>query len=340
VGNKTKKLTEADLVAGGCRPIRAFVLPAENDAAAEHDAAAGNDEAAQNDAAGENGAAAQNDAADKNGAAADDGKPKSASERTKKYRESLKGKQQLNLMTTTDPEKRATLKELANDIEIDGVHAVCAMAVRAKADAKTLDGMRVAGDAPDVLALGVLASHVDVRPVVDGVIENPEVRYLVAACLAERKTFDRIVAIVRNTSVLEFFAALADNTELRACLRAMTAEPAFLTLCSGIRQNPQLRRAAHAAQANPKIAAISALLAIRASHVLEAVEVAIERPDIVELGKRATISSEIRRAVEFAIARPRAAEIGHQIMSLKGVRGQIARKLMALLFIKPGSRAS
>src|SRR5450755_4491152 len=99
MSNGTKKFTEEDLLAGGCRPVRAFVLPAENEEAADHDAAPRHDEAAQNGAAGEN------------GAAADDGKPKSASERTKKYRDSLKGKQQLNLMTTTDPEKRATLKE-------------------------------------------------------------------------------------------------------------------------------------------------------------------------------------------------------------------------------------
>ncbi|MCF8477655.1 MAG: hypothetical protein K9G60_11550 [Pseudolabrys sp.] len=332
MGNGNDQLTEADLLAGGCRPIRAFVLPAETDAVADHYATA------QNGAAGENGPAVQNDAAGKNGAAADDGKPQSGSERTKKYRESKKGKQQLNLMATTDPEKRATLKELAQDIEIDGVHAVCAMAVRAKADARTLEAMRVAGDAPDVLALGVLASHIDVRPVVDGVIENREVRNVAAACLDDRETCGRVAAIVRNPSTLQGFAAVAASAELRACLLGMIAEPAFLDLCSGIRQDRQLRHAAQAAQANPSVAVICVQLATGAPGVLDNIAAAIKHPDVFELGKRATISSEVRRAVESAITRPRATALGHKIMSLPGMRGQMLRKLVALL-LKPGSRA-
>jgi hypothetical protein len=258
VGKKPKKWTEADVEAGGGRFIRAFVLGSERDAATGHDAAA------QNNAAGVNSAAAQNDATGENGAAADDGKPMSGAERTKKYRDTLKDsqrKQQLYLMTTVDPEKRATLKELAQAIEIDGVHSVCAMAVRAKDDTKTLDGMRVAGDAPDVLTLGVVASHVDVRPVVDGVIEYPVVRNVAAACLADRDTCGHVAAILRNPATLQFFAAVADNAELRACLDAMLSDPAFLGLCSFVRQDTQMRHAAQAAQATPKIAAIAVQLA-------------------------------------------------------------------------------
>ena len=330
MGNGNDQLTEADLLAGGCRPIRAFVLPAETDAVADHHATA------QNGAAGEKGPAAQNAAAGKNGAAADDGKPQSGSERTKKYRES-KGKQQLNLMATTDPEKRATLKELAQDIETDGVHAVCAMAVRAKADAEALDAMRVAGDAPDVLALGVLASHIDVRPVVDGVIENPEVRNVAAACLADRDC-SRVAAIVRNPSTLQGFAAVAASAELGACLRGMTAEPAFLDLCSAIRRNPQLRQAAQAARADPRIAVICVQLANGTPGVLENITGVIKSPEVFDLGKRATVSSEVRRAVESAITRPRATALGREIMSLRGMRGQMLRKLVALL-LKPRSRA-
>jgi hypothetical protein len=198
----------------------------------------------------------------------------------------------------------------------------------------------MAGDAPDVLALGVLASHVDVRPVVDGVIENPEVRNVAAACLADRETCGRVAAIIRNPSTLQLFAAVTDNAELRACLRAMMAEPIFLGLCSAIRQNPQLRHAAQAAQANPRIAAISVQLATSAPGVLENLAAAIKRPEIFELGKRATLSREIRCAVELAIARPPATELGHQILSLKGVRAKIALRLMALLVAKRGSRAS
>jgi hypothetical protein len=331
---KGTKLTEADLLAGGCRLIRSFLLSAENDAAPNRDSAA------PNDAAGEDSGAAETGPEEQNGAATDDGKPKTSGERTAKYRESLKGKQQqLNLMTTPDTEKRATLKALAKDVEIDGVHAVCAMAVRVKADGKALDAMRVAGDVPDIVELGVLASHDDVRPAVDAVIGSAEIRNLVAALLADAETCGRVAVIVRNPATLRVFAAVADNAELRACLRAMMADPGFLSLCSAISQDTQLRHAAQAAQANPKVALIAVELATSTPGALENLAAAIQRPEIFELGKRATVSSEIRRAVECAITRPRATDLGRQIISLKGMRGQMLRKLVALL-LKPGSRAS
>ena len=239
MGKKTKKmLTEADVKAGGGRFIRAFMLGSESDAATDREAPAKNGGTDEN-------AAAQNDDNGENSAAADS-QPMSSAERTKKYRESRKnsGQQQLMLMTTRNLEKRETLKALARDIEIDGLHSVCVMALRAKTDAKTLDGMRVAGDAPDVVTLGVLASHADVRPMVDGVIENPDVRNIAAAALADRETCGRVAAILRNPATLRLSAAVADNAEVRACLDAMMSDPAFLGLCSLIRQDTQLRQAA------------------------------------------------------------------------------------------------
>jgi hypothetical protein len=214
------------------------------------------------------------------------------------------------------------------------------MAVRAKADDKALDGMRVAGDAPDILALGVLASHVDVRPVVAGVIENPGVRNVAAACLTDGETCGRVAAILRNPGTLQLFAALADNVELRARLHALISDPAFLGLCSSIQQDTQLRQAAETTQANPKIAAIAVELATSAPDVLENLATAIKRPEIFELGKRASVSREVRCAVELAIASPPATELGHQILSLKGARAKFALKIIELLVAKRGTRAS
>lgn len=120
-------------------------------------------------------------------------------------------------------------------------------------------------------------------------------------------------------------------------VHAMMSDPAFLGLCFSIRQDPQLR---HAAQANPKIAAISVQLATSAPGGLENLAAAIKRPDIFELGKRATVSREIRCAVELAIASPAATKLGNKILSLKGVRAKIAVKMLVLLVAKHGSRAS
>jgi hypothetical protein len=313
-----KKLTEAEAVARGGRVIRAIVLDGEHDAAADPDAPA------QNDAATEHDAAAQNDAPAKDDTAADGEKSMTGRERTQRYRKSWKGRAQLNVVTTDDPDKRSTLQELAKklikdpdgdraDNVSDAVHSVCKLVVQAGSEVKTLDAMCVAGDAPYVVNLGILAAHKDVRPAVDAVIGNAELRTVVAACSADGETCGRVVAIVRNPIVLKLSAAIADNVELRECLQAAAIDAAFLSLCSSIRQNPLLRQAAQAAQANPKIAEIC-------------VQLATSAPSAVE-------------SVVAAIKRPRATELGYRIISLGGMRGSILRKLVVSL-LWPGSSAS
>lgn len=329
--NGAKRLTEAELLAGGCRPIRAFVLPAENDPAENNDAAT-------HDGDTDKSGPAENDKAAQTDAATGDRKPKTSSERTRKYRESLQGRQQLNLLTTVDPEKRNTLKELAKNIEIDGVHEICVMAMRAREDVKTLDAMRVAADSPDLVEFGVIASRDVVRAAVDGVIGNAELRSLVATLLADKEVYDRVAAIVRNASVLRVFGTLAENAELRACLSTMMKDPGFLALCSSIQQNRQLRQAAQAAESNQKIASITIQLSTSTPAALENLAVIIKRPEIFALGKRAAASAEVRRAVDYAIKFPSAVQLGHKISLVQGTRGRILRMLLAF-FLKSGSRA-
>jgi DNA-binding NarL/FixJ family response regulator len=224
-----KDLTEEEAVARGWRPIRALIPAAEAESGTAPTGPA--DDISANKA----------DAADT---------PKSGSERTQEYRERAKETRklaQLNILTTTDLQRREILKALGKEIIRDGVAAVCDMAVRAATDQCRLDAMQQAGEAPDIVYRGIeISNNDDVRAAVDAVMQNSEIRNLVLAFLTDKN--------------------------------------GLLSLCSAIFRDVILKQAAYAAKARSGLAKIVAGMAESPPEILETIAAAIKRPRATALG--------------------------------------------------------
>jgi hypothetical protein len=247
---------------------------------------------------------------------------------------------QYNFTATTDPDKRATIKALADAVVEDSTHAALAALLAnptllklvvklANSQPETRAAAEEAIASPEIVVRGRNTSEPPVRAAVDAILGLEGLRNLVMRLAADNGR-DKAGQHRPATDWIAIANIVFGDPACRKCVRAMSADHSLAALMLAIVGQPELRRACQAIQKNLEAVPLIIRLLTCATEVLANVSVAVDRPKILRLAVQAARSKALLDAVATVVAEPHVVTAGKAVLATKSWRRWLVTRLSGI----------